>query len=299
MARIRSSVLWFVPHQHSSQSLPVVFLLPHQSRPAGFCGFFFFCYSEEAQAWESRSGAVCGSRQQLQQQQQQAVQGRGQGGVNGDGQARVGWTEMVESLTVKLGPQVNTQCAFLWSRTCNVRISGWKGSATWTTPMSTNLLLALSESCAIVLFAGSYRSSLCVSLVSCKQYCATLMFQLVSCSVTRFTALNCDFWGRRNAPLSCVAQRQQFGFAKTPEWNFLFLHVLECQVDAQFYSNCEDYVHGTYLGSGPYSVKKKYVCVTVCACTCRRSAGVSIHISLQQKHWCDSSRAARFHRSLY
>lgn len=42
MARIRSSVLWFVPHQHSSQSLPVVFLLPHQSRPAGFCVFFFF-----------------------------------------------------------------------------------------------------------------------------------------------------------------------------------------------------------------------------------------------------------------
>lgn len=42
MARIRSSVLWFVPHQHSSQSLPVVFLLPHQSRLAGFCVFFFF-----------------------------------------------------------------------------------------------------------------------------------------------------------------------------------------------------------------------------------------------------------------
>lgn len=37
----------------------------------------------------------------------------GQGGVNGDGQACVGLTEMVESLTVKLGPQVNTQCAFL------------------------------------------------------------------------------------------------------------------------------------------------------------------------------------------
>lgn len=75
------------------------------------------------------------------------------------------------------------------------------------------------------------------------------------------SVLNGTFSERRYTLLFCVTERGQFGLCKTSEWNLLSLSAISMATVRTMYVVLT-------VSAALVQLIKKYVCVTMCACTC-------------------------------